>query len=89
MGMNIEGKRVSFAAVIYEDDVVPLRDFLQESVPDCVTFDFKECQDLHLAILQEILAYQKLYECEYIFGDDYKIYQQMIEGFDPVEDHCS
>ena len=89
MGMNIEGKKVSFSAVIYEDDVVPLRDFLQESVPDPVTFNFEECQDLHLAVLQEILAYKKLYTCEYTFGDDVKIYQKLLEGFDPVEDHCS
>ena len=87
--MNIEGKNVAFSAVVYEDEVVPLRDFLQESVPDPVSFDFTECQDLHLAVLQEILAYQKLYACEYTFGDERRIYQQLIEGFDSVEDHCS
>ncbi len=89
MGMMIEDKVVAFSGVIYEDVVVPLRDFMQESVPDPVTFDLTECQDLHLAVLQEILAYQKLYECSYRFGGERRVYQQLIDGFDGVEDHCS
>ena len=89
MGMTIEENRVKFNAVIYEDEVVPLRDYLQATVPDPVVFDFQECQDLHLAVLQEIMAYKKLYQCTYVYGDTVKIYQKLLEGFDPVEDHCS
>ncbi|MDX1296232.1 MAG: hypothetical protein R3302_08190 [Sulfurimonadaceae bacterium] len=87
--MAIDNNTIAFEAVIYEDVVVELRDALQEKAPEAIIFDFTECDDMHLAAVQEVLAYKKLYECEYRFGDEPRTYQMVIEGFDVSEDHCS
>jgi ssDNA-specific exonuclease RecJ len=89
MGMEIDNNTIAFEAVIYEDVVVELRDALQEKAPEAIVFDFTACDDMHLAVVQEVLAYRKLYECEYRFADEQKTYQMVIEGFDVSEDHCS
>lgn len=89
MGMEIENDVVMFDAVIYEDTVVPLRNLLQERAPDHLIFDLTACDDMHLAVVQEIVAYRRLYECDYRFGTEKKTYQKVIEGFDVSEDNCS
>jgi len=89
MSIQYDGNRVEFESVIYEDEVVDLRDFLQEKAPEAVTFDFTECEDLHLAVLQLILAYKKVYACEYKLSDDTKIYHKVLKGFDSSEDYCN
>lgn len=89
MAMNIEGTTVRFESVIYEDEIPSLRDYLQEKAPEPVTFDFTSCDDVHLAVLQVIMSYKKLYECEYTFSDENKIYKSVLEGFDTREDHCN
>ena len=88
MAIVYDNNKVVLESVIYEDEVVDLRDFLQEKAPESITFDFKGCDDVHLAILQLILAYKKVYACEYTLGEE-KIYHQVLHGFDISEDNCN
>lgn len=85
MAVLYEGNTVRFEGVIYEDEIPVLRDYLQEIAPQVMVFDFAVCDDLHLGVLQVVLAYKKLYECTYIFGTESKIYQKVCEGFDTSE----
>lgn len=89
MGINIEENKAVFEGIVYEDEAVGLRDYLQEKAPDEVMFDFSGCEDAHMAVLQVIMAYKKLYPCTWSFGDEPTVYQKILEGFDIVEDHCS
>jgi len=88
MAITYEEKTATFESVIYEDEVIPFRDFLQSSAGDEVSLDFSECEDIHLAILQLIMAYKKNYSASYKFGDTYKLFQRVLEGFDTSENHC-
>ncbi len=89
MAITYENNEATFTSVIYEDEVVPLRDFLQEKAGESVVFKLSECDDMHLAILQLIMAYKKNYECSYEFGETKKLFQKVLEGFDTSENHCS
>lgn len=89
MSMMMENNTVVFSGVTYEDEIVALRDFLQLSSPSEVLFDFSECDDVHLAVLQLVLAYKKLYTAQYRFGADEKLYQKVCEGFETTESHCA
>jgi len=89
MGIVYDDKTATFSAVIYEDDVVELRDFLQNNAGDEIKFEFSDCDDIHLAILQLIMAYQKSYKCAYTFGESKKLFQVVLEGFDTSENHCN
>nr|WP_321268355.1 hypothetical protein [uncultured Sulfurimonas sp.] len=79
----------AFESVIYEDEVLSFRDFLQNIAPNEVKFDFRECEDIHLAILQLIMAYEKNYSVLYEFGDTKKLFEQVLKGFDTSENHCN
>ena len=89
MAITYEEKTATFASVIYEDEVVSFRDFLQGSAPDEVKLDFNECDDVHLAVLQLIMAYKKNYSLSCEFGNTKKLFQIVLEGFDTSEDHCN
>ncbi|MCK4875604.1 MAG: hypothetical protein KAR81_02990 [Sulfurimonas sp.] len=89
MAITYDNKRVIFASVIYEDDVLSLRDFLQTNAGDEINFDFRDCEDIHLAVLQLIMAYKKNYSCVYEFGDENKLYVKVLKGFDSSENHCN
>ena len=89
MSMKIEDSKVIFESVIYEDEIEPLREFLQSRAPESVLFDFSACDDLHLAVMQVIMAYKKLYVCEYDFGDKEKLFKMTLEGFSVSENCCS
>jgi hypothetical protein len=89
MGMEFRDKEVGFIGAVYEDEVTGLRDFLQEVAPEAVVFDFRECGDIHLAVLQIVLAYIKKYGGDYRFGDEVKVYQKVCEGFERGEEHCA
>lgn len=89
MAITYEGNVATFSSVIYEDEVVSLRDFLQEKAGDEVQFDFKECEDIHLAIMQLIMAYKKIYSCSYEFGDSKKLFEIFLEGFHTSENYCN
>lgn len=89
MSITYEANKATFTSVIYEDEVISFRDFLQEKAPQEVQIDLKECEDIHLAVMQLMMAYMKNYPmvCEY--GEEKKLFQKVLEGFDPSEDHCS
>lgn len=89
MAISYDKNIATFSSVIYEDDVVELRDFLQSNAGDEVLFNFVDCEDAHLAILQLVLAYKKNYNCSYEFGDNKKLFQTLLEGFDTSEDYCN
>jgi hypothetical protein len=89
MAISIEDNKLVFSSVIYEDEISTMRDFFQEKAPENISIDFTECDDVHLAILQTIMAYKKLYKCEYVFAEDKKIFQKVLEGFDKSENHCN
>ena len=82
MAISYDGANIAFEAVIYEDEVVSLREKLTEIAPAEVRFDMSDCDDLHLAIIQQILAYKKVYACNFIFSVTQKVYQKVLEGFD-------
>ena len=89
MAITYEKNEASFASVIYEDELVSFRDFLQEKSGEALQFNFSECEDIHLAILQLIMAYKKNYECVYIFSDEKRLYQTILEGFSTSENYCN
>jgi len=89
MSITYEKNEASFTSVVYEDEVVPFRDFLQEKAGEEVSLNFTECEDVHLAVLQLVMAYKKSYSCSYTFNDQKKLYQTVLEGFDTSENHCS
>ena len=89
MSITYENNSAKFDAVIYEDEVVSFRDFLQEKAGEELTLDFISCEDIHFAVVQLIMAYKKSYACQYIFADETKLFQIVLEGFDSSENHCN
>ena len=89
MSINYEENKATFSAVIYEDEVVEFRDFLQKHAGSDVKLNFNECEDVHLAILQLIMAYKKNYAVEYSFSDENKLFKTVLKGFDTSENYCS
>jgi len=79
---------VRFEGIVYEDEIIVLRDYLQNIAPSELSFDFSVCDDIHLGALQLVLAYKKLYECSYFFGNEKKIYQKVCEGFETSDEFC-
>ena len=89
MAIAYDGSKANFSAVIYEDEVITLREYLQEKAGDEVQFDFKSCDDIHLAVLQLIMAYKKNYSASYDFGDDCKTFELVLKGFISSENNCN
>lgn len=89
MAITYDGSNANFSAVIYEDEVVTLREYLQEKAGEEVNFDFKECEDIHLAVLQLIMAYKKNYSASYYFGDESKTFELVLKGFVVSENYCN
>ncbi|MFT5659867.1 MAG: hypothetical protein ACI9TV_000500 [Sulfurimonas sp.] len=89
MAITYEGNIATFESVIYEDEVVSFRDFLQEKAPDEVHINMVTCEDIHLAVIQLIMAYKKNYSFTYEFGEKIKLFQRVIEGFDISENYCN
>jgi len=89
MAITYEGNSATFVSVIYEDEVVTFRDYLQQKAGEELQFVFSECEDLHLAILQLIMAYKKNYKCSYKFNEKNSLYARVLKGFDVSENHCN
>jgi len=89
MAITYEEKVATFASVIYEDDVVTFRDFLQTNAGEEITMNFQDCDDIHLAVLQLVMAYKKNYSCIYEFNEKDTLYARVLKGFDLSEDHCN
>lgn len=88
MSMTMNETTMVLEGVIYEDEIPAIRDILQELAPQKITFDFKGCDDAHLGVLQVILAYLKMYDAEFVYGNRVRLYQKVCEGFDQSEVHC-
>ncbi len=88
MSIVMENYTVTFTGVTYEDEIVALRDYCQMSAPSPLLFDFTNCDDIHLGVLQLVLAYKKLYSAQYRFGAEEKLYQKVCDGFDVTRAHC-
>ena len=88
MSILMENYTVTFTGVTYEDEIVALRDYCQMSAPSPLLFDFSNCDDIHLGVLQLVLAYKKLYSAQYRFGVEEKLYQKVCNGFDVTQVHC-
>ncbi len=89
MGIIYEANVAKFSAVIYEDEVIPLREYLQEKASEEIKFDFKECDDIHLAVLQLIMAYKMNYSASYSFGEEVKTFELVLKGFVESENNCN
>jgi hypothetical protein len=89
MAITYEGNVATLESVIYEDEVVPFRDFLQANAGDEVHFNMAGCEDIHLAVLQLMMAYKKNYSSSYEFGEKVKLFQRVLEGFDVSENYCN
>ena len=89
MSITYEKNEAKFSSVIYEDEVIPFRDFLQENAGEEINFSFKDCDDIHLAILQLIMAYKKNYTCSYTFGEQKRLYETVLKGFNTSENYCN
>lgn len=89
MAITYEGNVATFESVIYEDEVVPFRDFLQEKAAEEVHLNLVACEDIHLAVMQLIMAYKKIYSATYEFGENIKLFQTVLEGFDCSENYCN
>ena len=89
MSITYEKNEANFTSVIYEDEVVEFRDFLQEKAGEELSLNFKECEDIHLAVIQLIMAYKKNYSCTYEFGSQKRLFQTVLEGFHTSENHCN
>ena len=89
MAIEYKKNEAIFTSVIYEDEVISFRDFLQVNAGEELQFNFIECEDLHLAILQLIMAYKKNYKCKYIFGENKKFFETVLKGFNESENYCS
>lgn len=89
MAITYQINNVKFESVIYEDELIPFRDYLQQKAGENIEFDFVDCDDIHLAILQLIIAYKKNYNCEFRFADEEKIYVKVLKGFHPSENNCN
>jgi hypothetical protein len=89
MATLMENNTITFSGVVYEDEIVALRDFLQMVSPSEIMVDFTACDDIHLGVLQLILGYKKLYDANFVYGNELKLYQKVCEGFDISETHCA
>ncbi len=89
MAITYDGEKAKFSAVIYEDEVITLREYLQEKASKEIEFNFNECEDIHLAVLQLIMAYKMNYSASYSFGDKVKIFELVLKGFVESENNCN
>ena len=89
MAITYEGIEATFTSVIYEDEVVSFRDFLQAQDTNEIRLNFTNCEDVHLAVLQLVMAYKKKYKCSYEFSNTKKLFQTVLEGFKTSENYCN
>ena len=89
MAITYEGNVATFESVIYEDEVGAFREYLKEKAGEEIHLNFIDCEDIHLAVIQLIMAYQKNYNCTYEFSDSIKLFQRVLEGFEVSENYCN
>lgn len=79
--VEYQESKVVFNGNVNENEVMALRTFLQQHKESMLTFDFANCNDVHTAVLQLILAFKLLYQSEFVFDAQYLPYRMAIEGF--------
>ncbi len=88
MGIEYKENTAVFSGMIYEDTIVELRDFLQEKAPEPLVLDLSGCDDIHLGVVQLLLAYAKIYEAQFVYPEEEKVYSKLFVGFDRGEEYC-
>ncbi len=81
MAIEYNGNVAIFEGNVFEDELSDLRVFLQKNSHSGVSIDLKNCNDMHTAIIQILLSFKTLHECQFIFGDKSKPYAIAIDGF--------
>ena len=89
MPIRYEENKVIFAGDVNVDELVDFRDFLQGKFGEALVFDMRECESVHFALLQLIMAYKKLYSCSYEFSNSGKIFEKFLNGFIVDEESCA
>ncbi|MDF1881115.1 hypothetical protein JHD50_07325 [Sulfurimonas sp. MAG313] len=85
MAVTSKANKITLKAVIYEDQVPTIRKKLIKLAPEELEFNLTDCDDVHLAVIQQMLAYKKMYNCTFKFSDTITNYQKIIEGFSPAD----
>lgn len=83
--MEFTENGIVFSGVVYEDSIIPIRDYLQSSSPNSLEFDLRGCDDIHLGALQLLLAYKRLYFVSFLFSDRNNGFIKMCDGFESDE----
>lgn len=81
MGVEFHENKIVLEGMVGEDQVTAIRDHLNGMAPQAIEADFSNCNDIHMAALQQFLAYQTLHEVTYFFGDNAPFYKKAIDGF--------
>jgi hypothetical protein len=89
MGLKFKGDNIIFLGVVYENEIIKVRHFLNEMAPNKIICNFQNCEDIHLAVLQQIFAYSLLYKIEYTYGSIDRSYHKIIKGFNKLENSCN
>lgn len=89
MAIVYEEDGAKFSAIIYEDETVNFRDYLQNKAGENLRFEFTECEDIHFSVLQLIMAYKKVYSCTYLFAEETKMYEKFLKGFNAQDEICN
>lgn len=89
MGIKYEENKIIFDGFIDDDQVIPLREYLSNIIPNEVELDFINCRDIHTAILQVILAYKALCSVKFIFPEQKKLYIKALESLIVREDNSN
>ncbi len=80
MGMTFNADTAVLEGAVYEESIVPLRDYLQERSPEGVVFDLRGCSDIHLGVAQLMLAYARVYEAEFLLPSESRVFAKIFEG---------
>ncbi len=81
MAIKYDGNLALFEGNVFDDELSELKIFLQKNSHSGVTIDLKDCNDMHTALIQLLLSFKTLHECQFIFGDKSKPYAIAIDGF--------
>ena len=80
MAIEYSDNLALFEGNVFENELSELRIFLQKNSHSGVRIDLKNCNDMHTAIIQLLLSFKTLHECQFVFGDKNKSYAKAIDG---------
>ena len=79
--VKYEGNSVVFDGNVFEDEVIGLRDFINKNCEQKISFDLKNCSDMHTAVVQLLLSCKAVCSCDFIIKDRTKPFAMAIDGF--------